>query len=304
MFGKSPIGAFLRFNGWLWDRIPPSATDSQLLRSYGLWVNTLVRRESSREMSLGTFFLRNRPELRLIARLAGARNGQALNVAVLGASNGAEVYSIVWAIRAFEPLARPAVHAVDISPEALESARAGTYSLTGSEVVGEPIFERLSELEMVDLFDRQHDRFRVKDWISQGISWHLADACDPLLRDLLGPQDIVVANRFLCHMAPANAEKCLRSIARLVAPGGYLFVSGVDLDVRTRVANELGWKPVRELMQEMHEGDPSLRSAWPCKYWGLEPFDRNRLDWQMRYASAFQLGSQMEASAAVNGAVR
>src|SRR5262249_5709032 len=191
--------------------------------------NALVRRESARKMSLGTFFVRNRPELKLIARLAGAKSGEPLQLTVLGASNGAEVYSIVWAVRSSQPLSRPITHAVDISAEALEVGRAGIYSLEGAERVGEPIFERLSEHEMEDLFDRKDDRFRVKDWIREGIRWHLGDASDPGLRELLGPQDIVVANRFLCHMTPAEAERCLRAIARLVAPGGYLFVSGGDL---------------------------------------------------------------------------
>ena len=61
------------------------------------------------------------------------------------------------------------------------------------------------------------------------------DAADPELINILGPQDMVVASNFLCHMAPADAEKCLGNIAQLVSPGGYLFVSGVDLDVRTKV---------------------------------------------------------------------
>src|SRR5437867_11883789 len=35
----------------------------------------------------------------------------------------------------------------------------------------------------------------------------------------------------------------------------YLFVSGVDLDVRTKVAIELGWKPISDLLEEIHEGE-------------------------------------------------
>jgi hypothetical protein len=71
---------------------------------------------------------------------------------------------------------------------------------------------------------------------------------------------MVVASNFLCHMAPADAEKCLGNIARLVSAGGYLFVSGVDLDVRTKIALDLGWEPARELMTEIHDGDPSVRA--------------------------------------------
>src|SRR5207245_1507271 len=103
---------------------------------------------------------------------------------------------------------------------------------------------------------------------------------------------MVVANNFLCHMDPPNAERCLRNIARLVKPGGYLFVSGIDLDVRTRVAREMGWKPVTELIREIHEGDAHLTRDWPLQYWGLEPLDETRRDWTVRYASVFQLSEK------------
>src|SRR5438045_5413468 len=90
-------------------------------------------------------------------------------------------------------------------------------------------------------------------------------------------------------MRAEQAEPCLRNLARLVKPGGYLFVSGVDLNVRTKVARELGWTPVTDLIREIHEGDPSLRQDWPLQYWGLEPVQQNRLDWMIRYASVFQI---------------
>ena len=89
-------------------------------------------------------------------------------------------------------------------------------------------------------------------------------------------------------MAPVDAEKCLRNFARLVASGGHLFVSGVDLEVRTKVAFNLGWKPVPELLAEIHDGDPCVRADWPWQWWGLEPLDQRRPDWQIRYAAAFQ----------------
>ena len=100
------------------------------------------------------------------------------------------------------------------------------------------------------------------------IAWRLGDAADPDLSRSLGIQNMVVANNFLCHMAPANAEKCLRNIGQLVSPTGYLFVSGVDLDVRTKLALDLGWKSVAELMAEIRDGDPQLRADWPWQ-WGL-----------------------------------
>jgi hypothetical protein len=156
-------------------------------------------------------------------------------------------------------------------------------------LVGAPIFERMSAYEKREMFDWEDDQARVKSWLREGIAWRLGDAATPELIRSLGPQDMVVANNFLCHMTPADAEKCLRHIGQLVSPGGYLFVSGVDLDVRTKVALDLGWEPVTELMAEIHDGDPSVRAGWPCEWWGLEPLNRRRHDWQIRYAAAFRI---------------
>ena len=143
------------------------------------------------------------------------------------------------------------------------------------------------------MFDSAEDQVRVKPQFREGVTWQLGDARDAGLVGALGLQDIVVANRFLCHMHPEKAEECLRNLTRLVKPGGYLFVSGVDLGVRSKVARELGLRPVTELVNEIHEGDVSLRRDWPLQWWGLEPFDQGRNDWEMRYASVFQRGGAL-----------
>ena len=159
--------------------------------------------------------------------------------------------------------------------------------------MGAPIFERMTEKELAELFEWEGGQARVKSWLREGIRWQVGDAGDPELIRILGPQDIVVGSNFLCHMEPPDAEKCLRNIAGLVKPGGYLFVSGVDLEVRAKVAGDLGWRPVPELIEEIHDGDPSVRGDWPWAWWGLEPLNKRRHDWRMRYAAAFQQGNRI-----------
>jgi hypothetical protein len=51
-----------------------------------------------------------------------------------------------------------------------------------------------------------------------------------------------------------------------MSPHGHLFVSGVDLDIRTKVAADLGWHPLQELLEEIHGGDPCMNALWPCHY--------------------------------------
>ena len=286
---RSPIGAYLRLNKWVWKRLPSRFLNSGLIFSYGMFLQSLVRRRSKRRQYSGTFFLRNRPELELMRRLAESNaSGSSLSIAVVGCSIGAEVYSILWTLRSARPDLKVQMCAVDISAEVLNVARKGVYTSQTSEFVGASIFERMSEKELAEMFEWKGDEARVKPWLCEGIRWQVGDAGDPNLINLLGPQDIVVASNFLCHMEPPDAENCLRAIAGLVKPGGYVFVSGVDLDIRAKVAGDLGWRPVPELIEEIHDGDPSVRGDWPWEWWGLEPLNKRRSNWQMWYAVAFQ----------------
>jgi SAM-dependent methyltransferase len=290
VLGKSPAGLYLRLNKWIWQRFPSGVRNLRLFKSYGAWLHTLVCLHAKRQQCFGTFFLRNRPALELMCRLARQKPcGAPLRIAVLGCSIGAEVYSILWSIRSARPDLRVLLEAVDVSKEMLSFADKGIYSPSTCQLVNASIFERLTEAEMVKMFDWEEGRARVKSWLREGITWHVRDAGDPELVNILGHQDMVVANNFLCHMAPTDAERCLGNIARLVRPGGYLFVSGIDLDVRTKAALDLGWEPVRELIAEIHDGDPSVRADWPWEWWGLEPLNRKRHDWQTRYAAAFRI---------------
>jgi SAM-dependent methyltransferase len=226
-----------------------------------------------------------------------------MDIAVFACSKGAEVYSIAWTLKAARPDLTINIRAIDVSQEIVEFARQGVYSLQAAAVPEAlklnmnthrdqetwPVDCLMSENEKNQMFDREGGYVRIKSWIKEGISWHCADAGDPEIVSILGRQDVVVANRFLCHMAPANAERILRNLGRMLKPGGYLFVSGVDLDVRTRVALDMTWKPVTELMEEVHDGDPSIRKGWPLEYWAKEPFQARRRDAMTRYASAFHV---------------
>jgi SAM-dependent methyltransferase len=242
---------------------------------------------------------------------------------VLACSKGAEVYSMVWAIRSARPDLELVVHAVDISPEIVDFAKAGVYSLSGSDARASAdeeaarqrgqiswntsrdqnasMFERVSSQEIDQMFETDGNQATIRPWLRQGITWLAGDAGDPALLAAIGPQDIVVANRFLCHMQPPAAESCLRNVGRLVKPGGYLFVTGIDLDVRAKVALGESWNPITDLARDIHDGDASILAGWPIEYWGLEPFDGTRPDWRIRYSSVFQLGAPSHEDAELAG---
>jgi chemotaxis methyl-accepting protein methylase len=289
LFGKHPAGLYLRLSKRIWAHIPADIRNSYPIRAYGASLQSLVRLVETRRQNFGTFFFRNRPALELMRRLSDEKaKGSTLRIAVLGCSIGAEVYSILCTLRLARPDLKIVVCAVDVSKEILNFAEKGIYAPDTCCLVGCSIFERLTAHEREQMFDWEGDQARVKPWLREGITWQLGDASSPELIHALGPQDIVVADNFLCNMEPLVAENCLRNIAGLVDRGGYLFVSGIDLEVRAKVANELGWQPIPELLEQIHDGDPDLRGVWPLAWNGLEPLDRRRRDWQLRYAAAFQ----------------
>jgi len=286
----SPIRLYLRVSQAIWKRLPPVVRDSRLGRAYGRSLHALVCSRAQRRQYFGTYFLRNRPQLEQIRRLVAQRErGATLRIAILGCSIGAEVYSVLWTIRSARPDLDVRVQAADISREVLEVAERAVYTSASSGLVGSSIFERLTTEESHAIFDWQGEAATVKPWLRAGVRWHEADVSQAALIETLGPQDIVIASNFLCHMPPALAEACLRNFVRLLRPGGYLFVLGVDLEVRSKVARELGWQPVPDLIREIHDGDPSVRGDWPWAWWGLEPLNDRRSDWQLRYAVAYRI---------------
>jgi chemotaxis methyl-accepting protein methylase len=309
---KALVTLYLSVVSRIWKRIPARLSSHPILVRYGAHLHSLVLKFADRRQNHSTFFLRNRPELELMRRLAGQlSHGSSMDIAVFACSKGAEVYSIAWTLKTARPDLTINLHAVDLSHEIIEFAKQGIYSSiqdtdvretedhkgvklnwnTYRDQVGFSLFSRMSESEKNQIFDRDGDFFRVKSWIKEGVSWHCADAGDLDLVSILGRQDMVVANRFLCHMGPADAERTLRNLGLLLKPGGYLFVSGIDLDVRTRAALDAKWKPVAELMEEIHDGDPTIRTGWPFEYWAKEPFQTGRPNAIVRYASAFQIFS-------------
>src|SRR5262245_31621680 len=289
-FGRELVLFYLRLNRLIWRHLPPAVQAGRLMTAYGRFLHRLVRVHSPRSTGTVTFFFRNRPQLELISRLAmqGRVDSEPPRIAVLACSQGAEAYSIACSVRSRWPKAGIQITCSDIDDEVLKFAQRAAYPAGSGRLQNTRIFARMTYQEAQTLCDVQGNCVKVRPEFLQGITWRVADAGDPRLLDFFGLHDIVVANNFLCHMVPPEAERVLRNVARLVTPSGYLVASGVDLDVRATVARDLGLKPVTDLVEEIHTGDPSLTREWPWKYWSLEPLDKTRDDLMFHYASVFQ----------------
>ena len=77
-----------------WSRLPGGVQRSGPGLAFGRHVDRMVRCYSDRNQHFATFFMRNRPELELLLRLADPTpQGGRLNMTILACSKGAEVYS-------------------------------------------------------------------------------------------------------------------------------------------------------------------------------------------------------------------
>ena len=269
----------------LWKLITSSGAPHQVRVFAGRVMHRLICRYQEKQMSLYTRFFRNPPQLEALAQLALLwKSRSTLLLAVLGCSTGAEAYSAVWVLRSARPDLRVVCVGLDTSEPAILAARRGIYANDSTELKG------VSEEQLELMFDRQDGFYSVKETLREGVSFLVGDACDKRLVETLGLQDIVMGNNFLIHLPDRAAEACLHNLDKLVAPGGALAVWGVDLDIKTRAVNSLKLKPFPYpvSIQNIYEADERALAVWPLKWWGLEPLDKARRDWIIRYCTVFR----------------
>lgn len=274
---------FLRINERLWKRSPRTVRYGRLGLLWGRLIFFLIDKQADHLQLTTTYFFRNRPELRLLADISASRDD--LRLTVIGCSEGAEVFSIIHTILKARPNIKLNVQAFDISETAIDTARQGHFPRKSR------LFKYTNATELEELFEQAGETLKVKAAYRKEVCWHHADPTrEPTISEL-PKQDIVFINRLLFHMSKTEAERCLRAAASLVRQDGHIFVSGVDLDLRSRVAREQGWLPITDYLEEIHSGDETMTEDWPFRRWGLEPLDKRRKDWALRYCSVFQITS-------------
>lgn len=267
----------------LWNRLPGLIRSRTIMQAVGRLIHRRVRRVQPRGGGNYTRFFRNPPQLELLRDLAlEMPSGSPLKIASIGCSTGAELYSAVWMLRMARTDLKVQAVGIDVSETCIQTATRGVYPLQGTELA------EISEASYPRLLTRDGDTLSVQPWLREGVTWRVGDACSSDVVAHFGLKDIVLANNVLFALPPERSEACLRNVARLVRPNGYLFIAGVDLDVRSRVVRELGLVPVAARFEDIYMAQQDLLTAWPLRFWGLEPMDRSRHDWAARYTTVFR----------------
>jgi hypothetical protein len=100
-----------------------------------------------------------------------------------------------------------------------------------------------------------------------------------------------LSRRFICDFIGTTLQHVysLRAAVVLVTVAFLISYRGHEISPTYVLQPDTGWLPVTEMMREVHEGASSLIEGRPLNYWGVGPFCDDRSDWEIRYASVFQI---------------
>lgn len=206
-----------------------------------------------------------------------------LRIMSLACSNGAEPVSIASTlISAFPDLAFR-VDGFDIDDNMLDIARTGIYK---TEILQEN--GHLPQDFVEETFEETGAGYVVRDAIRNRLTFSKVDLLDPQQLGKIGRCDILFVQNLFNNLPPHVSVKAFPLLTRLLRPGGYLFVDGMDLGQKVRLTAKAGFIPVTENLETNYELARTYVMSWPWHYSGLEPLDMSRRDRQRRYATIFK----------------
>jgi chemotaxis protein methyltransferase CheR len=201
----------------------------------------------------------------------------------IGSSIGAEAYTAASCLTAAHPSLDYKLLGFDIDGAVVEKANSGVFDAE-TEVLNDWITPEF----VAQTFDIDGDTCAIKPEIHRRCEFHVADILDDGAVDTYGKADLILAQNFLFHLEPRDAEVAFDKIYRLLADRAVLFVDGTDIPIRNRQTKKHGLKPLEYRLEEIHNQARWVRGeGWPYHYWGLEPFMSSHRDWRRRYATIF-----------------
>lgn len=186
--------------------------------------------ELARELTVGeTYFLRHADQFRafrevaLPERLSARASSRRLKLLSAGCASGEEAYSMAILLRerGLEPGFEVRIQGVDLNPGALERATAAVYSPWSLRETSEELRERW--------FERDGRDFRLVKAVREAVRFdqhNLTTTNDALL--VPGSFDVVFCRNVLMYFTPEHAARAVAQLARVLAPGGFLFLGHAE----------------------------------------------------------------------------
>ena len=188
-----------------------------------------ARRDSAEQLALleqflvqETWFFREAGAFDLLKQFASLPRPRPFRALCLPCASGEETWSIAIALRAAGLNSESArVIGVDVSPSALDAARAGHYR--PKALRGKPL-----ENWPDDLLADPDGGFRVADRLRGMVVFQRGNAMDArFLRDI-GPFDAVFCRNLMIYMSASGRARLCRSFGEILAEDGLLFLGHAE----------------------------------------------------------------------------
>lgn len=187
-----------------------------------------VRRLTNKE----SYFFRERAHLALLAeeviperlRVMRQEGRKEFRVLSAGCGQGQEPYSVAMAVAdsgRLPPGYRLDILAVDVDAAALDAARAGVYTAHSLRGVGDDARARF--------FRRvESGRFEIRPAFRRDVTFRRANLAGEYWARGVPEQDVAFCRNVLIYLNEEAQAEAIRSLYRVLAPGGYLFVGHVE----------------------------------------------------------------------------
>lgn len=157
---------------------------------------------------------------RIFPELLAEAGSRGLRIWSAAASTGQEPYSVAMLLLERFPGAPDAqILATDLNREVLEKARTGRYTQL-------EVNRGLPARSLVTWFDRHGLEWEVKERVRRMVSFRRLNLAERL--PALPAMDLVLLRNVLIYFDAPTKTRVLREVARVLRPGGYLFLGSAE----------------------------------------------------------------------------
>ena len=156
----------------------------------------------------------------VIPRILGANGGGRLSMWSAAAATGQEAYSLALLVREhFRHVSSVTILGTDLSHSVLDRARSGRFTQL-------EVNRGLPASLLVRYFEQDGVEWRIGESVRRMVTFRHANLAQPLTG--IPPIDVIFLRNVLIYFDPATKRKVLAEVARILRPGGFLFLGAPE----------------------------------------------------------------------------
>jgi chemotaxis protein methyltransferase CheR len=156
----------------------------------------------------------------VIPRVLSTNGGDRLAMWSAAAATGQEAYSLALLVREhFRHVSNVTILGTDLSQGVLDRARSGRFTQL-------EVNRGLPASLLIRYFEQDGVEWRVDESVRRMVAFRQANLAQPLTG--IPPMDVIFLRNVLIYFDPPTKRRVLAEVARILRPGGFLFLGGPE----------------------------------------------------------------------------